>query len=95
MSKYRVRTADDLLTVEASSYVQDSAGLKLYNGAGEFLAQFNSFLSVVRVDALVTDDAETAATVEPETVTTETVTPVAEAEPAATETTTTAAVTGE
>lgn len=54
MSQYRVRTADDLLTVEAASYVQDTAGLKLYNAAGEFLAQFNSFQSVVRVDALVT-----------------------------------------
>lgn len=90
MSKYRVRTADDLLTVEALSYVQDSAGLKLYNAAGEFLAQFNSFLSVVRVDALVTDEAaaEIATPVVDETAST------AE-EPASTETTSTPAVTGE
>ncbi|WP_277964603.1 hypothetical protein [Pseudomonas sp. RIT-To-2] len=62
MSKYRVRTADDLLTVEAASYVQDSTGLKLYNAAGEFLAQFTALLSVVRVDALVSETSTTPAT---------------------------------
>ncbi|MBD1601975.1 hypothetical protein [Pseudomonas typographi] len=73
MSQYRVRTTDDLLTVEASSYVQDSNGLKLYNAAGEFLAQFNSFLSVVRVDAIVdTDSTATETTTDTATETTET-----------------------
>lgn len=55
MTQFRVRTEQDLYTIEAVSYTIDAQGLKLTGEGGAILASFPAYESMVNVSAIASE----------------------------------------